>query len=525
MARAVASADGWIATPEVPVDYRGPAGPPVRIFGAAGRDRPVLESLRAAVARHPGRVAVEDAERRLSFARFAEAVARLGGLLAEGTGPVGLLLPNGAAYPVAVFACLAAGRPAVLLDAGHPPERTAALLRLTGTRQVVAQAGVDPAGVAVLPVGRAFEAGPAGSLGDGPLGQDAPAFILCTSGSTGQPKAIVHSQRTVLHQVAALIDGLHLGEADRFLAVTSGAAIAGLFSLFVPLAGCTFQALALGPAGHRQLREALASRLVTVLRAAPSLLRSIARLPEAPAMLAGLRAIRTSGEPLLPGDVALLAGCLPKGCLILGGYGATEAPGNTWFARPEDAQDPHRVAAGVLDPETEAMIQDERGAPCPPGEPGELMIRSRFTALGEWQDGGLVPGRLQPDPADPARRIYRTGDLARLAADGSFLVLGRLDRMVKVNGQRVELAEVETVLRQSPEVAEAAVLARTDAGRVLLLAYVVPVPDAEEGLAERLRARLRQALPGPMQPARLMLLAALPRLPGGKLDEAALPAG
>ncbi|RYJ03014.1 MAG: hypothetical protein EON47_05585, partial [Acetobacteraceae bacterium] len=286
MARALAAADGWIATPEIPVDYRGPAGPPARIFGAAGRDRPVLASLRAAAARHPGRIAVEDAGRSLSFAALAAAVARLGGLLAEGTGPVGLLLPNGAAYPVAVFACLAAGRPAVLLDAGHPPERTAALLRLTGTQQVVvAQAGVAAPGAAVLPVERAFEAGPAASLGDGPLGQDAPAFILCTSGSTGRPKAIVHSQRTVLHQVAALIDGLHLGEADRFLAVTSGAAIAGLFSLFVPLAGCAFQALALGPAGHRQLREALLGRPVTVLRAAPSLLRSIARLPEAPAML------------------------------------------------------------------------------------------------------------------------------------------------------------------------------------------------------------------------------------------------
>src|SRR5690349_1564398 len=126
--RRAAAGDGWLQLADFPVDYRGPTDRPMQLF--AGRDRPVLASLKDAAARLPDRVAYADAARDLSFAGLVEAVARLAREIraAGGDGPVGLLLPPDAGAPVALLACLAAGRPALLLEAGGAPPRNAAIL-------------------------------------------------------------------------------------------------------------------------------------------------------------------------------------------------------------------------------------------------------------------------------------------------------------------------------------------------------------------------------------------------------------
>jgi len=207
---------------------------------------------------------------------------------------------------------------------------------------------------------------------------------------------------------------------------------------------------------------------------------------------------------------------------VLNTYGSTETAGTFWFPEPDDGQDPVRVPAGVLSPGVQAMLQGPDGVPCPPGEPGELIIRCRHMAIGEWHAGRLVPGRMEPDPADPTFRIYRTGDLARISPDGVFILLGRTDRQVKVNGQFVDLAQIEALLRGASHVARVAVVARERDGTVRLLAFVEPARDAPAELAATLREIVRGGLPALMWPARFLLLPALPLLPGGKVDEARL---
>lgn len=168
------------------------------------------------------------------------------------------------------------------------------------------------------------------------------------------------------------------------------------------------------------------------------------------------------------------------------------------------------------------MILGDDDRPCGPGEAGELLIRSRYIALGEWVNGQLVSGRITPDPHDPSLRVYRTGDIARYSADGVFVVLGRKDRMVKINGQRVEPAEIEAALSRSSEVAQAAVVARQSATKVMMFAFVVPAAQARPDLPKRLRQHLRAVLPAFMLPSRILVLENMPLLPGGKRDEAAL---
>ncbi|MGG5818637.1 AMP-binding protein [Falsiroseomonas sp. HW251] len=519
------SRGGWLHLPDLPRDYRGPTDVPYEPFDAK-RDTPILSLLDQAASRWPDRVAFADPDRALGFAALADAVARLAARLraVPARGPAGVLLPPGVGAGVALFACLAAGRVALMLDATQAPARNADLAGRGGAVLLLGPAaalgGVEGQRP-VVPIEAGFEAAGPPPRGEG-LGLDEPAFVVCTSGSTGEPKMLAYSQRGVLQQVAMQVDGNHLSERDRFLLPTALATISGLCSLFLMLSGCTVDIVQLSAFGIADLRRRMRDAPPSVLRAGPSLLRTLVQLPDARAVFAPLRAVRLSGEPVLRADLEPLWPLLPPGCLVWNRYGSTEMIGTSWVALPGDDHGTPRIPAGLSDPEVEMRIVDAAGLPCRPGEPGELWLRGRYGALGDWGPDGLMPGRLEPDPEDPSLRIHRTGDMARLLPDGVLEVLGRADRMVKINGHRVELAEVETALRRHAEVREAAVIARATEARVALHAFVVAAADAAPGLETRLRHAMREALPRYMQPARIALLDALPRLQGGKLDERAL---
>jgi acyl-coenzyme A synthetase/AMP-(fatty) acid ligase len=432
---------------------------------------------------------------------------------------------------VAVYACLAARRLAVLLDAGYPAARNAAIISATGVTVVLAQKDVDlddSPGPAVLGVDLTAADAAAPDVDSIPtaaelLDVDAPAFILCTSGSTGQPKAIVHSQRNMLHLARTAHDALHVDESDRVMPLSSLSSLGGITPLLsYLLAGASLHLIDVKVRGFSGLLNDLTRHPISILRAAPSLLRGVARLPEAIQAFARLRIVQTYGESLTKADLRILRAAIPPSCLVRMTYGSTESGGMSWFADEADAQDPIRVPTGMLMPDTSAAIIDESGAHCARGEVGELLIRSRYNALGELIDGRMTPGRLETDPADPARRIYRTGDLARCDSEGIFVVLGRRDRMLKINGQRVEPAEIESVLRRNPAVDAAEVLAQVRNGVTTLMAFIVAMPGREAGLTMTLREQLRKSLPGFMIPSQVVLVAKMPMLPGGKLDAQAL---
>jgi amino acid adenylation domain-containing protein len=166
--------------------------------------------------------------------------------------------------------------------------------------------------------------------------------------------------------------------------------------------------------------------------------------------------------------------------------------------------------------------------PCPVGVPGDLYIGGEVLCTGYAGQPAVTAAAFIPDPFVGAgragARLYRTGDRARYFADGNLEFLGRLDQQVKIRGFRIELGEIEVALARHPQVREAVVLARGEAGDKRLVAYVVP-PVGEEapGKAE-LRDFLRRALPDYMIPWAFVPLAALPVTANGKLDRRALPA-
>jgi acyl-coenzyme A synthetase/AMP-(fatty) acid ligase len=521
----------WIATPHIRPDYRGPTERPFTPFGDPANATPMLQRLQGVARMHPEAIAIADGEASLSFAELWRSVLRLGRAIEStqtGDRPVGILLPADRSYIVAVFACLAARRVAVLLDASFPLARNRTIAAASGVGLLIGrgtQASAEWPGVVVLDPAGSFQTNAQSVsddfIADFPL--DAPAFILCTSGSSGHPKPIAHSQRTMLHWVRASHDGMHVNTADRVLSLSSLSALGGFVALLSnPLAGAAIQLFDIKLRKITGLLDLLAAEPVTILRAAPSLLRCIVQLPEATVAFAGLRLIQSYGEPLLMSDIHDLRKVLPPHCFIRSTYGSTEASGLTWFAHPLDRQDSLRVAAGMLMPDTEAMIMADDGTPCERGVTGELIIRSRYNALGEWVDGRLVAGRLQPDAEDPTRRVYQTGDLARCDDDGVFVVVGRKDRMLNVNGQRVEPAEVEALIRRCPDVRETEVLPAMRHGAAIMIAFIVPRLGAAADLESVVRTALRASLPAFMIPSRIFILDAIPRLPGGKVSVQAL---
>lgn len=311
----------WIATPEFAADYRGPVDRPFEPFVDPARAGPIVEMLRAVAQRHPERIAVDDRVCALTYAAFWRAVLRAGVRIAAARAkpvPVAVLLPTGATYAVAVYASLAAGFPSIMLDPTYPAARNAAVAAQAGARLVLVASLADapswPDVQSLSLEGVLDDAADVPDLARRTLSLDEPAVILCTSGSEGLPKPIAHSQRTLLHWARTTHNALHVDADDRVLSLSSFSSLGGFTGLLnFTLAGATLQLLDVKATGLGGLLETIAACGVTLLRAAPSMLRGLAGLTEARAAFARLRAVQTYGEPLMRPMSPHWLWCCPRG--------------------------------------------------------------------------------------------------------------------------------------------------------------------------------------------------------------------
>jgi acyl-CoA synthetase (AMP-forming)/AMP-acid ligase II len=245
-------------------------------------------------------------------------------------------------------------------------------------------------------------------------------------------------------------------------------------------------------------------------------------LERAPAAFAAMRSVRIGAAGLPRADLVALRRSLPPDCAVWHTYASTEALFvANWQIPPDDSGPEATVAVGMLEPDHDYALLDENDRPVAPGEPGELILRSRYLALGEWRRGCVVPGRMLPVPNRPGWRCFRTGDLLQVQPDGMLRLLGH-DRQVKINGVRIEPAEIEAVLRTEPGVTDATVVAVPGPGSVTLHGFVASLEPDHAALVAALRSRLAASLPMTLRPSKLTVLPQLPSLPIGKTDVNAL---
>ena len=518
---------GWLEADTRPLDWNGPSTRPFRRLRDEQLEQPIIQQFERVVDRQRSRVAIRDAHAAVTFGELWDGISGLAATLAAETEPgalIAILLPACPAFPLAMLACLAAGRPFVVLDTYHPPDWLGHIVRETRPSLIVTHEDALPIearmpGVRVLRLSGWPESAPHGWR-PAAMDVDEAACILFTSGSTGRPKNIVNSQRNLSQRAAQAINAAHINASDRLLTLASPSTIVGVRDVTTALlAGASIHLLDPHGIGAREILNAIGGEDITILFAFPALLRSIIAARQGRAD-ASLRLVRVGGDTTLWSDIDTLRAWLAPQAAIQVVYAATEAPMMQWFVADECRREDARIPIGYPLAGNCLALVGEDGRATPAGEVGELVAGGRYVSLGSWVDGRLADESVE---REGGARIFRTGDLALQRSDGLFERVGRKDRQVKIRGSRVDLDGVEAMLRSHAFVRDAAVTARANTadGTSMLVAYVSAREGAPAGLIDELKASMQSAAPA-MRPSRFYLEPSIPRLPNSKLDTRAL---
>ena len=449
-------------------------------------------------------------------------------LQASGVGPetlVALCVERSLDMVVGLLGILKAGGAYVPLDPSYPPERLAYMVQDAQASVLVTLHHLEQhfTGQSARVICLDTDAGELarqrttdpGSL----VTADDLAYVIYTSGSTGQPKGVQITHRNLLNLVSWHQHAFAVTAEDRATQLASPAFDATGWELwpYLSLGAGVFLPSEETRVTPTLLRDWLVEQRITITFLPTPLAESVIGL-EWPSTLA-LRFLLTGADTLHMYPPASLPFAL------INNYGPTEATVVASSGQVFSLEQPQeRPALGWPIANTQLFILDEHLQEVPSGTPGELYIGGASLARGYHNRPELTAQRFITSPFDPAARLYRTGDLARWLPDGQLAFLGRVDHQIKIRGYRIEPGEIVAALNQQPEINASLVVAREDLpGEKRLVAYIVLVPGVEV-TARALRETLASGLPDYMLPALFVRLEALPVMPNGKLDRAALPA-
>ncbi|MEI6411069.1 MAG: amino acid adenylation domain-containing protein [Bacteroidota bacterium] len=354
------------------------------------------------------------------------------------------------------------------------------------------------------------------------------AYVLYTSGSTGQPKGVSMPQRSLVNLIQWQNANCNLGFGDRtaqFVPYTFDVSFQEIFATL----GSGGTLIVLPQDIQQQFTELpnfIAKYGINRLFLPFVGLQQLAELvKDAPTQLSDLKEIITAGEQLQSSAaIRHLLASLPN-CVLKNQYGPTEAHVVSEYVLGSDpAAWPDLPPIGKPISNVELHILDAHFQPTPIGIPGELLIGGIALADGYLNNADLTAEKFIPHPFKAGERLYRTGDLSRWLPDGNIEYLGRIDQQLKIRGYRIETGEIEQVLLSHESVQTCAVVGSEFSGVKELAAYLVPKPETSLPDATILRSFLGNTLPDYMIPSYFVALESMPMTSSGKIDRKALPA-
>ena len=478
-------------------------------------------------------IALEYETTEVSYEELNRRANQMARYLAEkGVGPevrVGICLHRGVEMIVGLLGILKAGGAYVPLDSQYPAERLRFIIEDAGAEVIVTSsrfidrlpkttAEVVSIDTEQEEIGRQQESNPVNkTVGDNLC------YVIYTSGSTGRPKGVAVEQRSVVRLVKET-SYVRLSEQEVILQYAPVSFDASTFEIWGALLnGGKLVVMREGVASLEELGRAVREKRVSTMWLTAGLFHQVVE--------AGVQELR-GVKQLLAGGEVVKAGAVKKvleeveGIEVINGYGPTE---NTTFTcswkmrRGEEIGSSIPIGRPIGN--TRVYVMDEEMQAVGVGVAGELCVAGAGLARGYINQGEKTGEMFVPNPygEEAGERMYRTGDIVRYRKDGAIEYLGRKDRQVKVRGYRIEMGEIESILRQHPAIKEAVVVAQEErSGSTGLVAYTVGERLREAGGSE-LREYLRMRLPDYMLPSAFITLDSFPLTPNGKIDRGRLP--
>jgi amino acid adenylation domain-containing protein/non-ribosomal peptide synthase protein (TIGR01720 family) len=483
----------------------------------------------------PDAIAVEFQGTSLTYAELDERGNQVAHFLRrQGVGEkrrIGVCLSRSPEMLIALLGILKSGCGYVPLDPDYPEQRLAAMLQDSRAATVIT--GAEHARLfhssAALVLCLDSQAGEIAALqptrlpGSRTAATDV-AYVMFTSGSTGQPKGVAVAHRGVVRLIQST-NAARFGSDEIWLQIAPLGFDASTLEIWGALLnGGKLVIAPAGPLSLEDLGRLVAATGITSLLLTAGLFHQ--QVDFGLTDFASVRQFFAGGDVVSAPHVRRGLEQLP-GCRFINAYGPTE---NTTIATCHPitaaADVGHSVPIGRPISNTRVYVLDARLEPVPEGVAGELYLAGDGLALGYVSRPDWTAERFIPDPfaASPGDRMYKTGDRARWRADGNLEFLGRLDQQVKIRGFRIEPAEIEAALTACDGVREATVVVHRDVHEIKRLVAYLTAGRPEPPASETLRSALAARLPEYMIPAQFVWLAALPLTVNGKVDRSALPA-
>ena len=498
-------------------------------------EQSVATRIEKQVAKHPNHLAVKEKDYSLTYNEFNRSANRIAHAILNAQSirekPIILLFKQGINFLVSVFGVLKTGNFYVPIDPSFPKIRNSyiladsqATLIVTNSENLPIAENLALENCDILNIDSISGDASEDNL-ELVISPDALAYLIYTSGSTGKPKGVFQNNRNLLHNAMNQINTFHLGKGDRMPLVYSCSvmgAVRGSFSAL--LSGMSLYPIDVKLEGFDVLRTLITEERITVFHSVATLFRHFVDNITDSDLFPDLRLLILGGEAMNRKDVELYKQHFPQNCLLCTGLGSTEAGTISLFMLDKQTEiTSSLVPPGYTVEGVEILLMDGEGKEVEVGSVGEIVVKSKYLALGYWRQPDLTEKLFSRCPENSPERLFQTGDMGRFLPDGCLVHVGRKDFQVKIRGYRVNLSEIELALMDYRFLKETVVVGYEDSrGEMFLVAYLVfrqkPGPTVSE-----LRIFLCQKLPDYMIPSRFVFLDSLPLTANGKVDRLALP--